>query len=253
MVVAGGSLRFRHTACVCEPGDGIWGRVRHSETPCSPLSQPSCGPRHPCTPLSMHVPTEPLTAVSGLSDMGLLGSWPGPHGWVLRAGEEKRACRAAPPQQQGPHRPPPPSPSALSSISLLGKRGGLSWGGQRDSWRPRGSSHRSLKMSPLSCPSRRTGMQTTPPHPPALHSSTPSPGTPQHSHPHWPTPLLRAGCPCRAPQHPAVQPGWVQMGVQGLVLPSCSPSPGRGQDMSPGPRTRVSPDEYGMEFGKGAG
>lgn len=124
MVVAGGSLRFRHTACVCEPGDGIWGRVRHSETPCSPLSQPSCGPRHPCTPLSMHVPTEPLTAVSGLSDMGLLGSWPGPHGWVLRAGEEKRACRAAPPQQQGPHRPPPPSPSALSSISLLGKRGG---------------------------------------------------------------------------------------------------------------------------------
>ncbi|KAF1648449.1 Cadherin-15, partial [Eudyptes chrysocome] len=94
----------------------------------------------------------------------------------------------APPSSRAPIAPPPPSPSAPSSSSLPGKGGGLSWGGQRDSWRLQAAPVTTSKQAP--CPARPAG--------------------PAHS------PL-----PCTAPHHPQGPP------AQPSPLP-CSPTLGRG-------------------------
>lgn len=191
MVAAGGSLQLQHMACICGPGDGIWGWVSCSETPCSPLSHPSCAPRPPCTPLSVHVPPEPLTVVSGLSHMGLLRFWPGLHSRVLRAGEGKGICGADSPSSRMPLSPTtlPIQPELQQPLakgrSRLGRaEGQLEATGEL-------SSQPENKILVLSIPWDWHAA------PPAPAQPLTVPRDPQHSHPHCSAPQPWAGSPYR--------------------------------------------------------
>lgn len=209
-----------------------------SQTPLHP-------PVHACPPRVRHrsLRPEPHGAV------GVLAWTP----WLSAQGRgRKRDLQGSPPPAAGPPSPPQPSPSAPRLQQPPREGGGLSWRRQRDSWRPRAVPITASKQAP--CPRPLVGTAHSPPRIPWL-GPTPSPGTPSTA-----TPGALRPCPGQgthggtwgAPGHQdGCRQGWVQMWVQGLVLPRCAPSPGRGQHVSSGPRTRVSPD--GMWHGAGGG
>lgn len=227
MVAAGGSLQLQHTACICEPGDGIWGRVSCSETTCSPLSHLSCALRPPYTPLSMHVPPEPLTAVSGLSHTGLLRFWPGLHSQVLRTGEGKGICGADSPSSRMPLFPTtlPIHPELQQPLA----KGGSRLGRAEAQLEATGelSSQPENKIRVLSIPWDWYAAPRRP-----SHSPSPSPETRSTAIPAAPLPSPGQGPHAGtrrslAPSGAAgmgADVGVVQMWVQGLAVPRCAPS-----------------------------